>query len=100
MITLVDGEKIIQDDAQVASTLNDFFSEAVASLGVEIPVQCLTEGPVICNDPIDDIILKYSNHPSIKLINENVKTDKFAFTTIKVEDMNKIIENMLCLWII
>ena len=62
-ITLIEGDKIIQDDSEVANTLNDFFSNAVASLNINIPSECITEDFTETGDVIETIILKYSNHP-------------------------------------
>ena len=71
-IALIEGDKIIQEDAEVANIMNDFFGNAVASLNIGIPSECINDEGVDIDDPIEKIISKYSNHPSIKLINEKV----------------------------
>ena len=71
--------EIISDDSEVAQTLGDFFSNAVPSLNISVPSEYICE--VSLDDPIDNIIAKYSHHPSIKLINENVTKGSFAFQT-------------------
>ena len=65
-ITLIENDEILSDDKAVADTFNDFFANAAKSLNLHIPSDTITEGPVFTADPIDAIILKYSNHPSIK----------------------------------
>ena len=75
-IVLIEGEEIYQED-QVASILGEFFNNAVKSLSVCIPSEFISEQFVVSNDLIQNIIFKYSDHPSIKLINENVM--KFFF---------------------
>ena len=44
---------------------------------------------VSIDDPIEKIISKYSNHPSIKLINENVLKGNFTFKAVNVVDIGK-----------
>ena len=78
-ITLIEGANIIQDDLELASRLNNFFSNAAASLSVEIPRECITEESSLNDDPINQITLKYSNHPNIKAIIKNVKMVNFLF---------------------
>ena len=72
-IALIEGEQIFQEDYEVAKILGESFNNAVQSLNVGIPTQHIMETPAVPNDPIASIILKYSNHPSIILINKNVK---------------------------
>ena len=53
--------------------MNDFFSSVVKSLNVSVPGECKKEMSVLSeNDLIDNIISTYADHPSIKLINDNV----------------------------
>ena len=93
-ITLIEGDKIIQDDSEVANTLNDFFSNAVASLKINIPSECITEDVTDTGDVIEKIILKYSNHPSIKLINNNVSKGYFSFNEVHVSEVKKLLEEI------
>ena len=88
-ITLIDDDRIIHDDSEVAQTLGDFFSNAVSSLNIGVPSEYVGQSLVSLDDPIDDIIAKYSQHPSIKLINENVNKGSFNFQTIASEDVVK-----------
>ena len=90
-VTLIEGDIIIQDDSEVANTLNDFFSNAVASLNINIPSECITED---VTDTGDVIILKYSNHPSIKLINNNVSKGNFSFNEVHVSEVKKLLEEI------
>ena len=75
---LIDGEEIYKEDHEVAKILREFFNNAVKSLNVCIP----SEQSAVSNDPIDNIISKYSNNPSIKLINENIIKGNFSFNRV------------------
>ena len=75
-ITLVEGNDIISEDVEVANTLNSFFKNAVKHLGITIPSEYITDTFNV-NDPIDNIIVKFSNHPSIININNNIEKSSF-----------------------
>ena len=85
-ITLVEGGNIIADDTGVANTLNSFFGNAVKSLAINIPKEHLTDSSSIV-DPIDNIILRYSKHPSIARINTYIARSNFSFSEIRIEDI-------------
>ena len=88
-ITLVEGGKIIQEDSEVTNIMNDFFGKAVASLNLDIPSMYITDESIAIDNPIEKIISRYSNHPSIKLINENVLKGSFTFTAVNLVDIEK-----------
>ena len=92
-ITLIEEDNIITDDAIVAETMNDFFSNAVEKLcisGYQTDLYSAIE-----NDNIFKIINKFKNHPSIVKIKEmvNIKT-KFSFVNCCAEDMETEIHNL------
>ena len=80
-ITLVENEAIISVDQIVAETFNNFFANGVKSLNINIPSHNITASPASSDDPIDGIILKYSNHPS------NVENCNFSFNPMNLNDM-------------
>ena len=53
--------------------MNNFFSKATESLNIDMPSELLNIVTITVDDIIENIILKYSNLPSIKLINEMSK---------------------------
>ena len=89
-IILIEGDEIIQEDSEVAKVFSDFFSNSVKSLDVEISSEYLQES-VVSDDPIDKIIHKYSNHPSIKLITDDVIKSKFSFSEVTLSDLMKVV---------
>ena len=66
-IALIEGDEIYKDDHEVAKMFGEFFKNAVKSLNVGIPNEYISKKSTVSNDPIDTIISKYSNHPSIKI---------------------------------
>ena len=63
-ITLVEDDKIIENDKNAASILNEFFSNVIITLGI---LQYNETEPVSHNtgDPLMKAIMKYRFHPSI-----------------------------------
>ena len=86
-ITLVEDDKIISEDQDVANTLNSFFENAVPSLGLYIPEEYMETTGV--TDPIEAIILKYSRHPSIQMITANVGKSTFRFNNVQLSDIEQ-----------
>ena len=84
-ISLVENEKIIAKDGDIAETFNTYFSNIVKELGIE------EDGIEIGNHSIDNIsrvISKYKNHPSILKIKENtIRGDKFTFDILQENDI-------------
>ena len=85
-ISLIENEKILSTDVDVAETLNSYFSEATKS-------QSINENSYILNktinitDPIDVAVKKFESHPSILRMNENVYMTSFTFNTITLEEV-------------
>ena len=98
-ITLIEGEKIISSDLEVANTINSCFENAVASLVIPQIDDHLIDS-VNIRDPTEAIITKYSNHPSILKINKTVTKGTFNFQSTDIEESrNKIailITNVSC----
>ena len=87
-ISLVNKEKIISNDSEVAQELNSFFENATKSLGIN-ENSYIVEEITNSNDPIDKAIQKYKFHPSILLIKSKVdKLTPFSFcetTSLEIE---------------
>ena len=80
-IKLIEETKIIIDDAEVAETLNTYFFHAESSLGISEPTDFISDD-VVLNDPIDLIVHKFSNHPSIRIIKAMYESSSFAFALV------------------
>ena len=90
-IVLVETDEIITKDVEVAEKFNNFFINSVENLDIKSYIPSIEDK----NENLDDIIKQYENHPSVLKIKEQVgSVDKFKFTEITVENMNKEIGNL------
>ena len=64
-VKLVEGDKLLQDDSEVAGELNNFFKEAVSTLDVNENSYIINPDSINISDPIEKAISKYKFHPSI-----------------------------------
>ena len=86
-INLVDNEKIISEDRDVAQTLNNFFENAVKSLGIK-ENQYILSNTGESADPVDIALNKFEHHPSILAIKENISFENmFTFSSVTVEEI-------------
>ena len=88
-ITLIEGDNIFQDDSEVATIMSEFFNNAVKNLEVGVPDEYKKEESIPSDDVIDNIISTYADHPSIKIIDENVVKGVFSFTTVNLTAVEK-----------
>ena len=86
-VVLVENDKIISDDKEVAQTFNDYYDNAVKSLGIS-ENKILTTEIDHSQGKVLDAIKKYESHPSIVKIRENVKFDsEFSFYPVSLQDI-------------
>ena len=86
-ITLVEGSEIIQDNTKVSEAFNDFFSNAVTNLNIEVPTEFLNTS-VATTDPVQNAILRYKDHPSImKIKGKYGDRDNFCFNHVSMTDV-------------
>ena len=91
-IKLVEGDKLLHDDSEVAEELNNFFKEAVSILDVNENSYIINCDSINISDPIEKAMSKYKFHPSILLIKGKVTNqDKFSFNPIsKLEIQSEV----------
>ena len=63
-ITLIENDRIVTDDLEIANIFNDYFSNIVTNLEINKDQNNLTD-PGIRSDPLTSVIEKYNRHPSI-----------------------------------
>ena len=63
-------------------------------LDVHIPSEYLENDSIVLYDPIDEIVNKYANHPSIKLITENIIKGDFSFNTVTLYDVEMVVTSL------
>ena len=93
-ISLVHEGNVISDDLELAKTFNNFFENAVDDLEIK---ECESDLnlDIPSTDPIDSAIIKYQNHPSIIMINENVSFEsRFKFKVVNENDVQWEILNL------
>ena len=100
-ITIIESDKIFSEKKEVADKFNNFFIEAVENLEIEhfdnvgniTSTNEINSNYVI--DEIDNIITKYSAHPSILKIKENVNPEnRFQFKDMTSQEMEAEIRKL------
>ena len=89
-IILIEDDKIISNDEEVAKTLNLFFENSVKSLN-------LTENNALLNytNPVEIALKKLENQPSIVDIKNKVTVEaKFSFSKVKISNIKTEINNL------
>ena len=86
-ILLVENERIVSDDRDVATTFNEYFNRITETL--DIPAWGSTFVPKT-DDPVRNAIAKYSNHPSICKIKGDFPCDEgFELQQVTLEEVSK-----------
>ena len=87
---LFEGDKLLQDDSEVAEELSIFSEEAVSTLDINENSHIINCDSKNISDHIVKAIRKYKFYPSILLINDKiVNQDKFSFKPITKLDIEK-----------
>lgn len=95
LITLVENEKTITDDLEIASIFNDYFCNLVPNLRIK-----LNENPQndnIFNDKsIETSLSKFANHPSVVKIKQfyGESGKKLSFRRVSLSDVTKKIKDL------
>ena len=92
-ITLIEDGRILSNDVEVAECFNEYFCNITDSLDIdplfkEVPEQMSVEQMVV------RAIAKYKDHPSIKVINQNValNDNTFSFSHVSPNEVMKQID--------
>ena len=93
-IVLVEDNKMISGDTEVAQAFNTFFKTSVNSLGMSENKAVLTETKNT-EGKVEKAIQMFEFHPSIMSIKENVKIDfMFSFSKVNASDIRSEIINL------
>ena len=91
-ITLVENNKVVSDESKLVEIFSKYFGNIVQNLGIDGLTNTSSDNDAVT---IRQAIEKYQNHPSIKVIRENIgATNNFSFDFINPERMSKIINNL------
>ena len=66
-IILIENDKIIGNNKEISEIFNNFFSSIVAKLNIP-KYEDLSVNSVNSEDPLENLVTKYKNHPSIRAI--------------------------------
>ena len=92
-ITLVEGEKIISDDLDIANTFNCFFENAAKMRDIpQNDDQTIIQSDTL--DSIGEIIRRFSNHPSILSITKTIKKSTFNLNLSDFDEIRKEVLNL------
>ena len=91
-ITLVENNKVVSDESKLVEIFSKYFGNIVQNLGIDGLTNTSSDNDAVT---IRQAIEKYQNHPSIKVIPENIDTtNTFSFDLINPKCMSKIINNL------
>ena len=87
-ITLVDNDKILSTDEDIAECFNDYFTNTIDSLDItpyfkEVHKQLTIDKMVL------RAIDKYKDHPSIRVMNQHVNSNTFKFSHVSPTEVMK-----------
>ena len=93
-ITLVEEGKVVSNESDVAETFNNFFVTITDSLGI-IENENIILASEDFSDPIDEIVFKFSRHPSIQKIRSlDVNNGSFSFEKVLIENIKNGISEL------
>ena len=82
-IALVEGNNLVTDDKVPAKTSNKFFVRVAATLGIKF--EKLPSNYDDSNYNLDELIIRYNDHPSILAIKNKCTELNLTFTFKKVD---------------
>ena len=90
-ITLAENNKVVSDESELVEIFSKNFGNIVQNLSIDGLTNTSDNDAVTIRQAIE----KYQNHPSIKVIRENIDTtNNFSFELINSEWISKIINNL------
>ena len=92
-INLIEKNKILSDDDEIAKCFKNYFENAVKELNIEMDPNILS--PSDHTDIVLNYLEKFKKHPSLLKIKEVVNADKtFNFDFININNITEIINNL------
>ena len=90
-LTLIENDRIIYENNKIAKTFNMYFESVTDSLNL---FEWIGE-PVNSNDEIEQILFKFSKHPSILKIKQKVKINrKFSYQSVSEDTVKNVVKNL------
>ena len=90
-ITLVENNEVVPDESKLVEIFSKYFGNIVQNLGIDGLTNFSSNNDAVT---LRKAIENYQNHPSIKVIRENIDTtNNFSFDLINPECISKIVNN-------
>ena len=94
-ISLVEKGKLLSNETKVAETFCNIFENAVNKLGINKNDAKFNDEPAVSANPVDIAIQKFDNHPSAKLIRDNITlSDMSHFESFSLDEILKKVANL------
>ena len=87
-ITLFENDKIIGNNKEISEIFNNFFSSIVAKLNIP-KYEDLSVNSINSEDPLENLIIKYKNHPSTRAVLDKSPNTSFSLKAISKKDIEK-----------
>ena len=87
-VALLEKDKILRDDIEVAKVLHSYFSSIINSLSIKKNKYAIQK-KISSSEPIDKAIMKFQFHSSILLT-----SNSFLFTKIETDDVDEEIRTL------
>ena len=92
-ITLINENKIISNNSEIAEISNEYFRTVVTKQGIDACMYVYICDTQDISDPIIAVIKKYEKHPSIIKIEENVVINGvFTFPPLSCRDVEEVVK--------
>ena len=92
-ITLIEKDKILGSNKEISEIFNNFFSSIVAKLNI-LKYEDLSVRSVNSTDPLENLVIKYKNQPSVRAILDKSLNTSFSLKTVSKKDVEKKILNL------
>ena len=87
-IKLVEEEEVLQNDSEIAEKLNEFFKNAVSTLGITENSFAINEEYKTISDTVQRVMVKFESHPSVSLIKNKITNgNNFKFEPVSLSDI-------------
>ena len=92
-VTSPEGNEIISSPRKCADISNHFFIDSIKNLGLDKSLH--TDTIINSNDPVENDIGKFKNHPSVlRIVQEGYSDNNFSFDLISDSDIQNVINTI------
>ena len=88
-ITLTEKDKILGNNKEISKIFNNFFASIVVKLDI-LKYEDLSVYSDNSEGPLENLVIKYKNHPSIRAILDKSPNTSFSLKTVSEKDIEKV----------